>query len=127
MGRRALPRIEPRPDGEGSPAGPARKLRRSYDRPVTSPRAGRELTVGIGAAAGGLGSPDDILLDLGPHHPSTHGALRLRLRLEAERIVACEPDVGYLHRGVEKLFEVRDYRQIVVLANRHDWLSAFAN
>jgi NADH-quinone oxidoreductase subunit D len=53
--------------------------------------------------------------------------LRLRLRLEGDRIAACEPEIGFLHRGAEKLFEVRDYRQIIVLANRHDWLSAFAN
>src|SRR5262249_29968076 len=51
----------------------------------------------------------------------------LRLRLDGERIVHCEPVIGYMHRGAEKLFEVRDYRQIIVLANRHDWLSAFAN
>ena len=56
-----------------------------------------------------------------------HGALRLRLRLDGDRIAACEPEIGFLHRGVEKLFEARDYRQIIVLANRHDWLSAFAN
>jgi NADH-quinone oxidoreductase subunit D len=56
-----------------------------------------------------------------------HGALRLRLRLDGELITACAPEVGFLHRGVEKLFEFRDYRQIIVLANRHDWLSAFAN
>ena len=68
-----------------------------------------------------------MVLDLGPQHPSTHGALRLRLTLDGDRIVGCEPVVGYLHRGVEKLFEVRDYRQILVLANRHDWLSAFSS
>ena len=83
----------------------------------------RQVVVGVGAAAGA----GDVVLDLGPQHPSTHGALRLRLRLEGEHIVACEPIVGYLHRGVEKLFEVRDYRQIIVLANRHDWLSAFSS
>ncbi len=87
-----------------------------------------DLTVAIGAAARGLStSPEDVVLDLGPSHPSTHGALRLRLTLDGDRIVGCEPEIGFLHRGVEKLFEVRDYRQIIVLANRHDWLSAFAN
>ena len=87
-----------------------------------------DLTVAIGAAARGLSdSSGDVVLDLGPHHPSAHGALRLRLRLDGDRIVGCEPEIGFLHRGVEKLFEVRDYRQIIVLANRHDWLSAFAN
>ena len=53
--------------------------------------------------------------------------LRLRVVLDGERIVSAEPIVGYMHRGAEKLFEVRDYRQIIVLANRHDWLSAFGN
>jgi NADH-quinone oxidoreductase subunit D len=84
------------------------------------------LTVGIGAGSAGR-STHDLVLDIGPQHPSTHGMLRLRLTLDGERIVGCEPVVGYLHRGVEKLFEVRDYRQIVVLANRHDWLSAFSS
>ncbi len=87
------------------------------------------LTVGVGAGAAGLGRPgdDETVLDLGPHHPSMHGALRLRLWLEGDRISSCDPQVGYLHRGAEKLFEVRDYRQILVLANRHDWLSAFCS
>ncbi len=53
--------------------------------------------------------------------------LRLRIVVDGERIVSAEPIVGYMHRGAEKLFEVRDYRQIIVLANRHDWLSAFSN
>jgi NADH-quinone oxidoreductase subunit D len=79
--------------------------------------------VGTGA---GLES-GDVVLTLGPQHPSTHGALRVRLDLDGDVIRAAEPIVGYLHRGAEKLFEVRDYRQIMVLANRHDWLSAFAN
>ena len=69
----------------------------------------------------------DMVLNIGPQHPSTHGVLRLRLMLDGERIITAEPIVGYMHRGAEKLFEVRDYRQIIVLANRHDWLSAFAN
>lgn len=84
----------------------------------------RELTVGVGA--GGLATAD-MVLNIGPQHPATHGVLRLRIRVDGEQIVAAEPIVGYMHRGAEKLFEVRDYRQIVVLANRHDWLSAFAN
>ncbi|GLI03504.1 NADH-quinone oxidoreductase subunit D [Phytohabitans aurantiacus] len=83
----------------------------------------REVTVGTGA---GLDTAD-MVLNIGPQHPSTHGVLRLKLVLDGERVVSCEPIVGYMHRGAEKLFEVRDYRQIIVLANRHDWLSAFAN
>ena len=84
----------------------------------------RELEVGLGA--GSLATAD-MVLNIGPQHPATHGVLRLRIVLDGERITAAEPMVGYMHRGAEKLFEVRDYRQIIVLANRHDWLSAFAN
>jgi NADH-quinone oxidoreductase subunit D len=91
---------------------------------VSTPTPSRELTVGVGA--GDL-STSDMTLNIGPQHPATHGVLRLRLRLDGEQIVSAEPIVGYMHRGAEKLFEVRDYRQIIMLANRHDWLSAFAN
>jgi NADH-quinone oxidoreductase subunit D len=82
-----------------------------------------ETTVGVGGAAEGT----DMVLNIGPQHPSTHGVLRLRLVLDGERIRSAEPIVGYMHRGAEKLFEARDYRQIIMLANRHDWLSAFSN
>jgi len=85
---------------------------------------GREVNVGVGA--GGLATAD-MVLNIGPQHPATHGVLRLRVVLDGEQIVRAEPIVGYMHRGAEKLFEVRDYRQILVLANRHDWLSAFGN
>jgi NADH-quinone oxidoreductase subunit D len=82
-----------------------------------------ELTVGTGA---GLDTAD-MVLNIGPQHPSTHGVLRLKLVLDGERVLSAEPIIGYMHRGAEKLFEVRDYRQIIMLANRHDWLSAFSN
>ncbi|MDQ2851438.1 NADH-quinone oxidoreductase subunit D [Dermatophilaceae bacterium Sec6.4] len=86
--------------------------------------ATRELTVGVGA--GDLATAD-MVLNIGPQHPATHGVLRLRVTLDGELISRAEPIVGYMHRGAEKLFEVRDYRQIMVLANRHDWLSAFSS
>src|SRR4029453_14467953 len=82
----------------------------------------REVTVGTGA---GLDTAD-MVLNIGPQHPSTHGVLRLKLVLDGERVVSCEPIVGYMHRGAEKLFEVRDYRQIIVLANLPDRQSAFS-
>src|SRR6476660_3865511 len=91
---------------------------------MSTPASPRELTVGMGA--GGLATAD-MVLNIGPQHPATHGVLRLRLVVDGERIVSAEPVIGYMHRGAEKLFEVRDYRQIIVLANRHDWLSAFGN
>jgi NADH-quinone oxidoreductase subunit D len=72
-------------------------------------------------------APERLLINLGPGHPSGHGMLRLSLTLDGDRITAAEPVIGYVHRGAEKLFEARDYRQIIVLANRHDWLSAFSS
>jgi NADH-quinone oxidoreductase subunit D len=92
--------------------------------PASATDAVRSLTVGLGA---GSLATSDMVLNIGPQHPATHGVLRLRIVVDGERIVSAEPIVGYMHRGAEKLFEVRDYRQIIVLANRHDWLSAFAN
>ncbi len=93
----------------------------------------REVTVGTGTGVV-VEPPDegyplgtDMIINIGPQHPSTHGVLRLRLVLDGERVVSCEPVIGYMHRGAEKLFEARDYRQIIMLANRHDWLSAFSN
>lgn len=69
----------------------------------------------------------DLGVALRPDHPGGHGSLRLRLTVDDERIRTAEPVLGLLHRGAEKLFEVRDYRQVLALANRHDWLGAFAS
>ena len=80
--------------------------------------------VAVGAAAAATGA---TVLPLGPHHPSTHGVLQVALTVEDGVVATAEPVVGFLHRGAEKLFEVRDYRQLTMLANRHDWLSAFSN
>jgi NADH-quinone oxidoreductase subunit D len=93
---------------------------------TTSPRSSRQRALTVGVGAGGLATAD-MVLNIGPQHPATHGVLRLRIVVDGERIVSAEPIIGYMHRGAEKLFEVRDYRQIIVLANRHDWLSAFSN
>ncbi len=93
---------------------------------TVSPRSQRHRALTVGIGAGGLATAD-MVLNIGPQHPATHGVLRLRIVVDGERIVSAEPIIGYMHRGAEKLFEVRDYRQIIVLANRHDWLSAFSN
>ncbi|MFA5891125.1 MAG: NADH-quinone oxidoreductase subunit D [Actinomycetota bacterium] len=69
----------------------------------------------------------EMTLSIGPQHPSTHGVLRVVLTLDGERIATATPVIGYMHRAMDKLAEVRDYRQIIALANRHDWLSAFGN
>src|SRR5437588_3257201 len=82
---------------------------------------------GAGGTLAGAGGGPEFLINLGASHPSAHGMLRLRLTLDGDRITAAEPEIGFMHRGAEKLFEARDYRQIIVLANRHDWLGAFAS
>lgn len=69
----------------------------------------------------------DMTLNLGPQHPSTHGVLRLIARVDGEVIEEVEPVVGYMHRGYEKLAEVRTYPQITALVNRIDWVSGFSN
>jgi len=69
----------------------------------------------------------DMILNLDPQHPATHGTLRLVVRLDGERVIAADPVIGYMHRGYEKLTEVRSYPQITTLINRIDWLSSFAN
>jgi NADH-quinone oxidoreductase subunit D len=84
-------------------------------------------TAAAGAGTAGAGGGPEFLINLGASHPSAHGMLRLRLTLDGDRISAAEPEIGFMHRGAEKLFEARDYRQIIVLANRHDWLGAFAS
>ena len=66
-----------------------------------------------------------IMLDLGPEHPSNAGLIELRLWTESHVITTARVVVGALHRGAEKLFEVRDYRQILMLADRHDWQAPF--
>jgi NADH-quinone oxidoreductase subunit D len=70
---------------------------------------------------------EEMILNIGPQHPSTHGVLRVVLELDGERIIRAEPVIGYMHRAAEKLSEFRDPRQVLVLMNRHDWLSAFNN
>jgi NADH-quinone oxidoreductase subunit D len=69
----------------------------------------------------------DMTLNLGPQHPATHGTLRIVAKLDGEQVVSCEPIAGYMHRGYEKLTEVRTYPQVTTLVNRIDWLGSFAN
>ena len=66
-----------------------------------------------------------ILLNLGPEHPSQAGLIELRLWTDNDVITTARVVVGAMHRGAEKLFEVRDYRQILMLADRHDWHAPF--
>jgi len=71
--------------------------------------------------------PRRMTLNMGPQHPSTHGVLRLVLDLDGETIVASQPDIGYLHTGIEKEFEVKHYQQAVTLTDRIDYLAPLSN
>ena len=71
--------------------------------------------------------PRNLSLNMGPQHPSTHGVLRLELELDGETIVKCQPDIGYLHTGIEKQFEVKNYQQGVTLTDRIDYLAPLSN
>jgi NADH-quinone oxidoreductase subunit D len=82
---------------------------------------------GIDVVTEGPLRTEEMILNIGPQHPSTHGVLRIILELDGEMIIRAEPVIGYMHRGAEKLSEYRDARQVLVLMNRHDWLSALNN
>ncbi len=70
---------------------------------------------------------DEIIINMGPQHPSTHGVLRVKLRLDGERIVDSECIIGYLHRGVEKIAEHRSYTQFAPYVDRMDYVAAVSN
>ncbi|HEX2153632.1 MAG TPA: NADH-quinone oxidoreductase subunit D 1 [Acidimicrobiia bacterium] len=69
----------------------------------------------------------EMTLNIGPQHPSTHGVLRLVARVDGERAYDVRPVIGYMHRGYEKLAEVRNYPQITTIVNRIDWVAGYAN
>ncbi len=70
---------------------------------------------------------EEMTLNLGPQHPATHGTLRIVAKLDGEQVVKADVICGYMHRGYEKLTEVRTYPQITTLVNRIDWVGSFAN
>lgn len=70
---------------------------------------------------------EELILNMGPQHPSTHGVLRLVLKLHGERVVDCVPVMGYLHRGLEKIFEWRTYHQGPRYADQADYVAAMLN
>jgi len=68
-----------------------------------------------------------MILNMGPSHPSTHGVLRIVLELDGERVVSAVPDIGYLHRGMEKLCETLGYHRFIPYTDRLDYLSPLHN
>ena len=83
------------------------------------------------AAAASTAAPifdtDELVINMGPQHPSTHGVLRVVLRLDGERVVDADIVIGYIHRGIEKLSENRDWTQIILLTDRMDYVAAATN
>lgn len=67
------------------------------------------------------------IVNIGPHHPSTHGVFRMRLTMDGENILDVEPVIGYLHRGSEKLAEERHYTQVITLTDRMDYVASMTN
>jgi NADH-quinone oxidoreductase subunit D len=70
---------------------------------------------------------DEIIINMGPQHPSTHGVLRVKLRLDGEKVIGSECIIGYLHRGVEKIAEHRSYQQFAPYVDRMDYVAAVSN
>ena len=90
-------------------------------------RANPELTAAVAEDEKPRTGPRCMVLNMGPQHPSTHGVLRLVLELDGETIMKCEPELGYLHTGIEKEFEVKNYQQAVTLTDRVDYLAPLSN
>jgi len=70
---------------------------------------------------------DEVILNMGPQHPSTHGVLRVKLKLDGEKVISSECIIGYLHRGVEKIGENRTYAQFAPYVDRTDYVAAVSN
>ena len=70
---------------------------------------------------------DELVLNMGPQHPSTHGVLRVVLKLDGEKVIDADCVIGYIHRGIEKLCENRDWTQIILLTDRMDYVAAATN
>ncbi|MDX1645091.1 MAG: NADH-quinone oxidoreductase subunit D [Thermoanaerobaculia bacterium] len=84
---------------------------------MTEPKSDEQTLFGV----------EEMELSFGPQHPSTHGVLRLNLKVDGERIVDCYPIIGYLHRGTEKLFELHPFFQNVPHTDRMDYVAAATN
>jgi NADH dehydrogenase I D subunit len=72
-------------------------------------------------------SRENMIINMGPHHPSTHGVLRLVVELDGESVLKVDPDLGYLHSGFEKTGENKRYKDFVYYTDRMDYLSAILN
>lgn len=98
---------------------------RDYEAPDTATKAARQLEALEETTTDLVG--EKLVLNMGPSHPATHGVLRLVLELDGEMIEKADPDVGYLHRGDEKIAESMHYNQFVPYTDRLDYLAPLAN
>src|SRR3970282_1470676 len=73
------------------------------------------------------GAGETMVLNMGPQHPSTHGVLRVLLELDGETVVKAQPEIGYLHTGIEKTCEAKTYSQAITLTDRIDYLAPLSN
>jgi NADH-quinone oxidoreductase subunit D len=94
---------------------------------AVSDRGVRDASEVVAEVSAGALLTEEMVLNVGPQHPATHGVFRLLATLDGEILVDAEPVIGYMHRGYEKLVEARDYRQITNLVSRMDWLSGINN
>ncbi|HEY1051946.1 MAG TPA: NADH-quinone oxidoreductase subunit D, partial [Prosthecobacter sp.] len=98
---------------------------REYEAPDTAAKAARHLETVEETTTDIVG--EKLVLNMGPSHPATHGVLRLVLELDGEIITKADPDVGFLHRGDEKIAENMHYNQFVPYTDRLDYLAPLAN
>ncbi len=98
---------------------------REYEAPDTAAKAARHLEAVEETTQDIVG--EKLVLNMGPSHPATHGVLRLVLELDGEIITKADPDVGFLHRGDEKIAENMHYNQFVPYTDRLDYLAPLAN
>src|SRR6202795_1668936 len=95
-------------------------MKQSFEDHVSTIAATQETPAGPAA-------PRRMTLNMGPQHPSTHGVLRIVLELEGETIISAAPDIGFLHTGIEKEFEQKNWQQAVTLTDRVDYLANLSN
>ncbi len=91
-----------------------------------------EIPLGGGLSVTEMGGPEasgheNMLVNMGPHHPSTHGVLRVAIEVDGEKIVSAMPDIGYLHTGIEKNMEYKTYIKAIPLTDRMDYLGPLIN